>query len=155
MATSKLLKPTNVTIQIPEFTDQPDQRVNSNCIDKAADAINALNDKIAKKITVSASTGYTVIKGAVFQTGNNVYGAFEIKNSTGVNIPANTWTTIGSITPIPKGSNYSPSVPAANGGNGTYAGIVLVDENGAVRIYAPTAIPNNHSICANISYETA
>lgn len=42
MATSKTLTPTNVTIQIPEFTDQPDQRVNSNCIDKEADAINAL-----------------------------------------------------------------------------------------------------------------
>ena len=47
MATSKTLTPTNVTIQIPEFTDQPDQRVNSNCIDKEADAINALNAQIA------------------------------------------------------------------------------------------------------------
>lgn len=50
MATSKTLTPTNVTIQIPEFTDQPDQRVNSNCIDKEADAINALNGKIANLI---------------------------------------------------------------------------------------------------------
>lgn len=48
MATSKLLKPTNVTISIPGFTDQPDQRVNSNCMDKEADAINALFDQIAK-----------------------------------------------------------------------------------------------------------
>ena len=46
MATSKTLAPTGVTIQIPEFTDQPDQRVNSNCIDKEADAINALNNNI-------------------------------------------------------------------------------------------------------------
>lgn len=46
MATSKLLKPTNVTISIPAFTDQPDQRVNSNCIDKEADAINSLSDQI-------------------------------------------------------------------------------------------------------------
>lgn len=45
MATSKTLTPTNVTISIPEFTDQPDQRVNSNCIDKEADAINALSAK--------------------------------------------------------------------------------------------------------------
>lgn len=43
MATSKTLTPTNVTISIPEFTDQPDQRVNSNCIDKEADAINKIN----------------------------------------------------------------------------------------------------------------
>ena len=46
MATSKLLKPTNVTISIPEFTDQPDQRVNSNCIDKEADAINTLSEQL-------------------------------------------------------------------------------------------------------------
>lgn len=46
MATSKTLTPTGVTIQIPEFTDQPDQRVNSNCIDKEADAINSLNNNI-------------------------------------------------------------------------------------------------------------
>ena len=39
MATSKTLTPTNVTIQIPDFTEKPDQRVNSNCIDKEADAI--------------------------------------------------------------------------------------------------------------------
>jgi len=46
MATSKILTPTNVTIQIPEFTDQPDQRVNTNCIDKEADAINALKTSL-------------------------------------------------------------------------------------------------------------
>ena len=50
MATSKTLTPTNVTIQIPAFTDKPDQRVNSNCIDKEADAINALSDQIANKV---------------------------------------------------------------------------------------------------------
>ena len=68
MATSKTLTPTNVTIQIPEFTDQPDQRVNSNCIDKEADAINALNNNIAnivKTVTVTnvtpTSTGAVAI----------------------------------------------------------------------------------------------
>ena len=55
MATSKTLTPTNVTIQIPEFTDQPDQRVNSNCIDKEADAINALNTAIGTKVTYDLS----------------------------------------------------------------------------------------------------
>ena len=57
MATSKLLKPTNVTISIPGFTDQPDQRVNSNCIDKEADAINSLSDHIANKVNLVKS-GY-------------------------------------------------------------------------------------------------
>lgn len=56
MATSKTLTPTNVTIQIPEFTDQPDQRVNSNCLDKEADAINALNSNLALKSFSSYGT---------------------------------------------------------------------------------------------------
>ena len=53
MATSKTLAPTNVTIQIPEFTDAPDQRVNSNCIDKEADAINTLNSRFSYIMPVS------------------------------------------------------------------------------------------------------
>lgn len=47
MATSKTLTPTNETIQIPAMTDAPDASVFSNCIDKEADAINALNSKLA------------------------------------------------------------------------------------------------------------
>lgn len=46
MATSKTLTPTNVTISIPAMTDSPDASVFSNCVDKEADAINALNSKI-------------------------------------------------------------------------------------------------------------
>lgn len=49
MATSKTLTPTNETIQIPAMTDAPDASVFSNCIDKEADAINALNSKIDNK----------------------------------------------------------------------------------------------------------
>ena len=62
MATSKLLKPTNVTISIPEFTDQPDQRVNSNCIDKEADAINSLSEHLANTCYAdhSSGTSYTI-----------------------------------------------------------------------------------------------
>jgi len=46
MATSKTLTPTNETISIPAMTDVPDASVFSNCVDKEADAINALNGKI-------------------------------------------------------------------------------------------------------------
>lgn len=60
MATSKLIKPTNVTVSIPAFTDQPDQRVNSNCIDKSIDGINTLSDQIANSTT--SYTGYVVEK---------------------------------------------------------------------------------------------
>ena len=69
MATSKTLTPTNVTIQIPAFTDQPDQRVNSNCIDKEADAINALNSKIGSyKKTFSF---YNTVAGNSVSSGNS------------------------------------------------------------------------------------
>ena len=61
MATSKTLTPTNVTIQIPDFTDSPDQRVNSNCIDKEADAINALNSAKTTRLTESNVTSDTSI----------------------------------------------------------------------------------------------
>ena len=53
MATSKTLAPTNVTISIPAMADQPDASVFSNCIDKEADAINALNSQISKCANVA------------------------------------------------------------------------------------------------------
>lgn len=53
MASSKTLTPTNVTISIPAMTDVPDASVFSNCVDKEADAINALNSNLN---TVSSST---------------------------------------------------------------------------------------------------
>ena len=82
MATSKLLKPTNVTISIPEFTDQPDQRVNSNCIDKEADAINALSEQIAKQpITVTAPTGMTVSNNHSYKQGNVVCLNFQVSGT--------------------------------------------------------------------------
>ena len=100
MATSKLLKPTNVTISIPEFTDQPDQRVNSNCLDKEADAINALSEQIGKHsfgtaVTLTYNTAYTTTADGyvVDELGgnttdssaimvNNVYVAFAININT-------------------------------------------------------------------------
>lgn len=71
MATSKLLKPTNVTISIPAFTDQPDQRVNSNCIDKEADAINSLSDQIANLDGI-LSSGTLIVNGTLTSTGTTI-----------------------------------------------------------------------------------
>ena len=47
MATSKTLTPTNTTISIPAMSDRPNQSVNSNCIDKEADAINKLDGDLS------------------------------------------------------------------------------------------------------------
>ena len=106
MATSKTLTPTNVTIQIPEFTDQPDQRVNSNCIDKEADAINALNsnltslsDHIVNKDNITVLTG---------TTGNTVGTVTEVALPSGYTASNTvviglqyddngTWRTFGSL----------------------------------------------------------
>ncbi len=68
MATTKTLRPTNVTISIPEFTDQPDQRVNSNCIDKEADAINTLSEQLGGYRLVTY-TGTTPVINTAFNTG--------------------------------------------------------------------------------------
>lgn len=63
MATSKTLAPTNVTISIPAMTDAPNASVISNCLDKEADAINALNSQIALLKTATSllneSTAFT------------------------------------------------------------------------------------------------
>ena len=85
MATSKTLTPTNVTIQIPAFTDQPDQRVNSNCIDKEADAINALNSNIVQlgeRFTDGRTAGTAVNLNDLTTSGLFVY------NSSSTNIPS-------------------------------------------------------------------
>ena len=57
MATSKTLAPTNVTISIPAMTDAPNASVISNCLDKEADAINALNSQSAKKAEKRLAAG--------------------------------------------------------------------------------------------------
>lgn len=80
MATSKTLTPTNETIQIPAMTDAPDASVFSNCIDKEADAINALNSNIANNYTDYDLTGkyhirisqigkMVTVSGVIFGTG--------------------------------------------------------------------------------------
>ena len=66
MATSKTLAPTNVTISIPAMTDQPDASVFSNCVDKEADAINALNSHLGS--CSSANGTYTTASWAAGET---------------------------------------------------------------------------------------
>lgn len=58
MATSKTLTPTNVTIQIPAMSDAPNASVFANCVDKLADAINALG---FKSLTASKASGVSSI----------------------------------------------------------------------------------------------
>ena len=91
MATSKTLTPTNVTIQIPAFADKPDQRLNSNCLDKEADAINALSDKIATQ-NLGSLANQSALESALVTLGGsmsdmqfkNVRFAFSAVPSSGV-----------------------------------------------------------------------
>ena len=104
MATSKLLKPTNVTISIPEFTDQPDQRVNSNCIDKEADAINTLSDQTVPVSGTLTSQNVTLSnETTLYKVGHIVIFQLVYKPTT--DIPA--WTT---FVTIPEG--FRPSKAA-------------------------------------------
>lgn len=118
MATSKTLTPTNVTIQIPEFTDQPDQRVNSNCLDKEADAINALNTQINPS---SFSTSGLTFSSCTFSRGGYVIvGTLVI-----VNIEFKTSASIAQyadmVTGLPKakvnGTGTGGGFPVSYGAN--------------------------------------
>lgn len=87
MATSKTLAPTNVTISIPAMTDQPDASVFSNCVDKEADAINALNSNKQNKVQTANVSGTTDSTGDInVQLSANSYipVAFKV---TGGNMP--------------------------------------------------------------------
>ena len=64
MATSKTLAPTNVTISIPAMADAPDASVFSNCVDKEADAINALNSQIGTIVTGDGNSQSVTIPNA-------------------------------------------------------------------------------------------
>lgn len=63
MATSKTLNPTNVSISIPALGDAPDASVFSNCIDKEADAINALNSQLVKTVKVTYTPSSNIAAG--------------------------------------------------------------------------------------------
>lgn len=70
MATSKTLAPTNVTISIPAMADAPDASVFSNCVDKEADAINALNSQITPEgVTITPATNVTIVTNRSYKIG--------------------------------------------------------------------------------------
>ena len=119
MATSKTLAPTNVTISIPAMTDAPNASVISNCLDKEADAINALNSQITnldnktaeKTITKESQSSDTTLK---FTFTGNRYTALVFKTdnmSANSGIYAITFKASG-VTTIDKlsGSSTLPTV---------------------------------------------
>lgn len=65
---------------------------------------------------------------------------------------ANTWTTLGTISPAPIASQLG--VPAVNTSNGTLMGILQIKSTGEVKIY-PTSTQSNGSCGFSISYRTA
>ena len=100
MATSKTLAPTNVTISIPAMADAPDASVFSNCVDKEADAINALNSQITTT-AVSDLTLTNVASGGhvyAWKAGSVVTLTFDFTVSTAA-------TTL-TLTTLPSG--YEP-----------------------------------------------
>lgn len=137
MATSKTLTPTNVTIQIPDFTEKPDQRVNSNCIDKEADAINALNTNITSfsqaidTVTIGGSY-FTIDKSIIVRCGKVVIVSLDAIASK----PYNANVVIGTVP-----SGYRPSSETnsilcfrtTSGNVATYSGFATVGTNGDIK----------------------
>lgn len=115
-----------------------------------SDKINSLNSSVQ----VTAASGYVVNKTSLFKTGKQVSGSVEIINRTGNAIPANTWTTLATVSVLPKSDDTSPAVPCVNSGVGAFAGMMVILSTGNLRIYTPNAVQNNHGVCANFSYET-
>lgn len=153
MATSKLLKPTNVTISIPEFTDQPDQRVNSNCIDKEADAINSLNDQIVTEYTDTASFA-TGITGTKRITKKNGVVTLNLSNIQGLTAHGSQILTLS--------TGFRPSsqitVPAFIKDTGawasadTYVGVLNIETTGVIEYNGKTSNINGKVLYAGCSY---
>ena len=101
MATSKTINPTNVTVQIPAMADKPNQSLNSNCLDKIIDGVNAVNSKLEAEI--SLPSGYSV-------SGNNkVYKVGKVAQfSVALTIPAWTTKTLSINGIIPSG--FTPNI---------------------------------------------
>ena len=101
MATNKIINPTNVTVQIPEMTDKPNQSTNSNCLDKIIDGVNAVNSKVE----------------------NIQKGTFYLPNSHCVYAGRNGWSglNIRISIPIGKGAVGISSATINLGGASVYA----------------------------------
>lgn len=132
MATSKLIKPTNVTVQIPAFTDQPDNRVNTNCIDKAIDGINALSDQIATK-----HTQLTFTTNSYYRNTMNIYK--DVSGNTVTIYGVVTCDSVYSTSPgyavltVPKpNSELYITIPSLTAGRGNIR--VHIDTNGVLYI---------------------
>ena len=86
MATTKRLTPTGVNMSIPEFTDRPDQRVNSTALGQLADAINTL----LSSYVFSLNTGTDIPRNSNFNT-LITPGSYRVRSysdaSTMTNIP--------------------------------------------------------------------
>ena len=105
MATSKTLAPTNVTISIPAMTDAPNAAVISNCLDKEADAINALNSQIAEAYgNIATNIDYQ-------KTGHVV--TVYINGATISN--ASSWTELATLPEAIQGLRYSAHYTSMNG----------------------------------------
>ena len=102
MATNKTIDPTNETVQVPAMTDKPNQAMNSNCLDKIIDGVNALNSNILLLKNMAKT---------VSQADYN--DITELTYSTGVG------------TNMPTANGYHLVLPLC--GNGTVLGQIAID----------------------------
>lgn len=141
MASSKTLTPTNVTISIPAMTDVPDASVFSNCVDKEADAINALNNKFSlEAVNITYESDIT---GMLFVRKKNESNPVVTINGyvNFTNAPTASSTLIGTI---PAGSRPGSSVRLAGAlASAAYSvpsafAYVIIDTDGTIKITPPS-----------------
>ena len=115
MATTKTLTPTNQAITLAAFTEKPDNRTNVTNDDKLADAVNALNSKIAtyptfKAFEIAANSSITL---NISGSGRCVITAFSGGNARNMYICRASGNALG-IDELGNSSLISTSISGAN-----------------------------------------
>ena len=113
MATSKTIKPTNVSVNIPAMTDAPDQSVNSNCIDKIIDGVNSLYDNDL------FSTGTAIPENAdldSYTTPGSFYSSNAARSATISHTPYTAGGFRLLVVPIGTGSRMAFVIPNSSDG---------------------------------------
>lgn len=101
----------------------------------------------ASSVTVTTSIVNEQLLASIIKVGKLVGGTLRFYNAS---YSANTWTTIGTINKKP---TTQVSVPACYPTDGTYAGMVLIETNGDIKIYPVKALTGG-GVSFTMNYET-
>lgn len=119
MATNKTIQPTNVTVQIPAMSDQPNMSVPANAIDKSIDAIN----KIAIATNVATSDTLANVQAALVTLAGTIADGVEIPIKFGISTAVDVFSITTYIGTLMRISNQRYCV---NLRNSLYANVEII-----------------------------